>query len=66
VDDDEELPDIDIRSLTVIWNEEDDRPEIAFSGCSIYEALGLAVTAAFRLLMTEAHTELDDDLEDEE
>jgi hypothetical protein len=58
------LDEVDVRSMTVIWNEEDDRPEVAFSGCSVYEAIGLAVTAVFRLLGAEQWPFSDDDDEE--
>jgi hypothetical protein len=64
----DELPeDLDVRSLSVIWGEDDDRPTVEYHGTSIYEAIGFAAVAFFRLLATEAHTpDLDDDdLEDE-
>jgi hypothetical protein len=60
------LDDIDIRSVSIIWTENDDRPEVAWSGCSVYEAIGLTVVGMFRMLGAEAfHPSDDDDEEDE-
>ncbi len=60
------LDEVDLRTVTVIWNDSDDRPEVAFSGCSVYEAIGLAVTAVFRLLGAEQWPADDDDEETDE
>lgn len=62
------LDEVDIRTMTVIWAEDQDRPEVAFSNCSVYEAIGLAVTAVFRLLGAEqwpANDEEDEEEDDE-
>lgn len=70
-DDDDEtaaelLDEVDLRTVSVIWNEADDQPEVAFSGCSVYEAIGLSFVALFRLLATEAYPYTDDDDDEEE
>lgn len=61
------LDEVDIRSVSIIWGEHDDRPEVAWSGCSVYEAIGLTVVGFFRLLGVETLNpdDHDDDLEDE-
>lgn len=39
------LEDIDVRSVTVIWAHDEARPTVTFSGCSVWEAHGLACFA---------------------
>jgi hypothetical protein len=54
---------IDVRSVAVIWTEDDDTPNVSYSGCSTYEALGLLVCGAVRLALEGS---LLDDPEDED
>jgi hypothetical protein len=61
------LDDIDIRSVSIIWTEHDERPEVCWSGCSVYEAIGLTVVGMFRMLGAEAwHPDGEDDDEEED
>lgn len=63
------LDEVDVRTVSVIWKaEETDDIEVCHSGCSVYEAIGMTVVAALRLLAAEAYpyTDDDDDEEDDE
>lgn len=49
-DDDDDLIDayrneIDLRSVSVIWTVNDDQPSVVVTGCSAFEAYGLATFA---------------------
>jgi hypothetical protein len=60
------LEEVDLRTVSIIWNDTDDRPDISFSGCSIYEAIGLCVTGMFRLMGAEQWPADEDEEEDDE
>jgi hypothetical protein len=58
--------DIDVRTVAVIWGDGVPFPEVTFSGCSPYEAIGL-LRVGLRRLEHEFFTELErDDEEDED
>lgn len=56
------LDDVDVRAVSIIWVQDDDRPEVTVSGCSVYEAIGMTLVATLRLVFAEAA----DDEEDED
>ena len=52
---------VDVRSVSVVWGPLDDLPQVAFSGTSVYEAIGFLVCAFFHLLGAAQDDEGDDD-----
>ena len=45
----DDLPDLDIRTVVVMWGEGEPRPRVHFTNCSEFEALGLARAATLCL-----------------
>jgi hypothetical protein len=60
------LDEVDVQAVSIIWAEGADDIEVCHSGCSVYEAIGMTVVAALRLLATEAYPYIDDEEEEED
>jgi hypothetical protein len=55
----DDLPEIDVRTVAVVWAD-DGEPQVDWSGCSIYEAIGL-LRVALVALEADAADALDTD-----
>lgn len=57
---------LDIRTLSIIWIGEESSPTLEFSGCSEFEAIGLALVAVARLIAGELHDDDDEGDDDDD
>jgi hypothetical protein len=69
----ENLPDVDVRAVAIIWGDGEPFPKISTTNCSDFEALGLMQSAIRRLqrvcatsVVLEGEDEFDDEDDDDE